>query len=450
MNFVIIGGDAAGMSAASRAKRNKPDLNVTVLEKTQDVSYSACGMPYNIADAHRDMEDLVVRKAEVFREKQGINLMTGHCVEYIDTKKKTVSGSTQDKTSFEFPYDNLLIATGAEAVKPDLPGFDLPGVMVLKNLGEGRRIKTYVKNHPVKKVVIIGMGYVGLEMCEAFVELGIQVEMVKTRAPLLPWLAKELSDAVKAEIESNGVTLHMGQKIERIEERNNGGTTRLAVVCGEKTLFGDMVLVAVGVKPNSEIAGNAGIGLGVGNAVSVDDTLLSSDPHVYAAGDCADAIHVVTGKKTWIPLALRANRAGWAAADNICGKTVRLSGIAGTAVFKVFKYEVARTGLNVAEAAKAGFDPVEVVIRSRSRAHAHPGASTIFVQMVGDKRNGRLLGVQMVGKEGAAHRINAPAVGLHAKMTVEQFFQSDLAYAPPFGPVWDPMLTAANQLLKKL
>jgi CoA-dependent NAD(P)H sulfur oxidoreductase len=450
MNFVIIGGDAAGMSAASRAKRNKADLNVTVLEKTLDVSYSACGMPYNIADANRDMDELVVRKADVFREKQGINLLTGHCVNHIDRERKTVSGTAPDNKVFELPYDKLLIATGAEAVKPDLPGFDLPGVMVLKNLEEGRQIKAWVKSRPVKKVVIIGMGYVGLEMCEAFVELGINVEMVKARTPLLPWMEKELSDAVKAEIESKGVVLHMGREITGIEKRNSANSPGLAVICGDKSLPCDMVLVAVGVKPGSKIAADAGIALGSGNAVSVDDTLLTSDPHIYAAGDCADAVHVVTGEKAWIPLALRANRAGWAVADNVCEKTVRLVGVVGTAVFKVFQYQVARTGINVSEAKKAGYDPVDVVIRSRSRAHAHPGSTPIFVHMVGDRRDGRLLGVQMVGREGVAHRINAAAVALGAKLTVERFFQSDLAYAPPFGPVWDPMLTAANQLLKKL
>ena len=178
--------------------------------------------------------------------------------------------------------------------------------------------------------------------------------------------------------------------------------------------------------------------------------LKTSDENIFAAGDCADAFHIVTGKKAWIPLALRANRAGWAVADNVCGKNIQLPGIVGTAVFKVFELEVARTGLSAPEAVKAGFDPVEVTIKTRSRAHAHPGSITIWLRMTGDKKTGRLLGVQMVGKEGVAHRINAPAVALHGHMTVEQFAQSDMAYAPPFGPVWDPMLTAANQLIKKL
>ncbi len=447
MDFVVIGGDAAGMSAASRAKRNRPDMNVIVLEKTMDVSYSACGMPYNIADPARDLNDLVVRQAEVFREKQGITLLTAHHVEGIDRKGRNVRGTTDAGAYFEFSYDKLLIATGARAVKPDLPGVDRPGVMVLKNLEEGRRIKDYIRDRKVKKAVIIGMGYIALEMSEALVNRGIETTLVKSRPGLLPWMAQELSAEVKAELEANGVGMYPGNPVKRIEETSGSG---LKVVCEGLDLFCDMVILAVGVTPNSEFSGEAGIDLGAGKAISVDKRLMTSDPHIYAAGDCADAIHVVTGKKAWIPLALRANRAGWAVADNVCGKNVELEGIAGTAVFKVFDLEVAKTGLNAGEAAAAGFEPVSAVVSTRSRAHGHPGNTTLHLCMVGDKKSGRLLGLQMVGKEGAAHRINAAAVALHAKMRVEKFAQSDLAYAPPFGPVWDPMLTAANQLQKDL
>jgi len=189
--------------------------------------------------------------------------------------------------------------------------------------------------------------------------------------------------------------------------------------------------------------------LGPCESISVDRTLRTSDEFIYSAGDCADAYHVVTGKKTWIPLALRANRAGWAVADNVTGRKTELQGIAGTAVFKVFDLEVARTGLSVDEAKEFGFEPAEVMIESRSRAHAHPGSSTIGVQMVAERKSGRLLGAQLVGKEGAVHRVKAVVVALHQQMTVEAFSQCDLAYAPPFSPVWDPMLTAANQLLKQ-
>jgi NADPH-dependent 2,4-dienoyl-CoA reductase/sulfur reductase-like enzyme len=212
----------------------------------------------------------------------------------------------------------------------------------------------------------------------------------------------------------------------------------------------DMVLASVGIVPNSEIAVDAGLELGPQRAIAVDKFLRTSDREIFAAGDCADAYHVVTGQRVWVPLALRANRAGWAAADNLMGDAVELPGIAGTAVFKVLDLEVASTGLSIDQAKEAGFDPVENMIKSRSRAHAHPGNQTVYVNLTADGKTGRLLGGSIVGKEGAAHRIDAVAVALHAGMTVAEFFQCDLAYAPPFSPVWDPLLTAANQLLKRL
>jgi len=388
----------------------------------------------------------VVRRAEVFREKQNINLLTGHGVENIDPGQQKVSGATADGRPFEFPYDRLLIATGCSAVMPAVPGIDLPGVLAIKSLEDGRQIKRLLKDSRVQSAVIIGMGYIALEMCESLVHLGVQVDMVKPRPQFLPWLEPSMAQAVQEALESKGIGLYTGHTVERIEANANG----LQVICSDLTLDGDLVIMGVGVTPNSRIAETAGLNLSVGQSIAVDRSLQTSAESIYAAGDCADAYHVVTGQKTWIPLALRANRAGWAAADNVCGEEAFLDGVAGTAVFRVLEYEVARTGLNLKEAQAAGFDPVENMIKSSSKAHAQPDSTTIWVNMIGDKKSGRLLGVQMIGQEGAAHRINGPAVALHARMTVEQYCQADLAYAPPFGPTWDPTLTAANQLLKKL
>jgi len=448
MRFVIIGGDAAGMSAASRAKRLDPSLEVIVLEQTRDVSYSACGMPYNIADPVRSMDDLVVRPADVFRQKTGIDVRTRNRVERINAAKGTVEGIADDTRAFELAYDRLLLATGAKPMIPDIPGFDLPGVMALKSLDQGRQIKAFIANNAVRRVLIIGMGYIALEMGEALRARDIDVEIVKPRPDLLPWMDRELAGTVQQELTENQVRLHFGRAVERIECSGD----RLAVLDGDASTIMDhaveMVLVAIGVQPVSELAAQAGLGLGPGQAIAVDRQMRTADDRIYAAGDCADAFHVVTGHKVWIPLALRANRAGWAVADHLCGKPVNIAGVAGTAVFKVFDLQVARTGLTTSEAAEAGFDPVAVTIAARSRAHAHPGGSRIQVHMVGDRQSGRLLGAQMVGREGVAHRINAAAVALHAAMSVEQFAQCDLSYAPPFGGVWDPLLVAANQLIK--
>jgi len=391
---------------------------------------------------------LVVRHAQVFRDKQGINLLTGHCVVETNPDKQTVAGSTTDGKDFEFPYDRLLIATGSSAIRPEIPGVDLAGVFVLKDLADGRKIKNFLKANPVKKVTIIGMGYIALEMCESLVNLNIAVDMVKPNLVFLPWLEPSLAAVVKDGLESKGVGVYAGHAVERIETINGG----LRVVSADLSLEGDMVLVGIGVTPNSQVADRAGLDMSIAKSIAVDRSLRTSNKNIYAAGDCTDAYHVVTDAKTWIPLALRANRAGWAAADNVIGKNATLDGVAGTSVFRVFDFEVARTGLNLAEAQEAGFDAVENTIQSSSRAHSYSSASAhpIWVNLIGDKKSGRLLGVQMIGTEGVAHRINAPAVALHNRMTVAQYSQTDLAYAPPFGPTWDPTLTAANQLLKKL
>jgi NADPH-dependent 2,4-dienoyl-CoA reductase/sulfur reductase-like enzyme len=445
MRLVIVGGDAAGMSAASRARRNDPGLDILVLEKTGDVAYSACGMPYNIADPNRSIEELVVRQASVFREKQGIDLRIGHRVDSIVPTSKKIIGIDTKGNAFTFSYHKLLIATGAAPIMPSLPGFDLPGVMILKSLDDGRCIKEYLRVKEVKKAVIIGMGYIALEMAESLVGRGIEVSMVKPRPRFVPWMNETLAEQVQKELESHRVEVFTGVEMERIEKSEDN----LRVV-GKGIAFDvQMVLVAVGLRPSSGLAQEAGLELGPSGSISVNRQMQTSDSDIYAAGDCADAYHVVTGQKVWIPLALRANRSGWAAADNITGKENILEGIAGTAVFKVFDLQVARSGLNVEEARNAGFDPVESVIKASTRAHAHPGSAPIWTQMVADRKTERLLGAQIVSTEGAAHRINAVAAALHAKMTVAQFSQVDFAYAPPFSPVWDPLLVAANQLLRK-
>jgi NADPH-dependent 2,4-dienoyl-CoA reductase/sulfur reductase-like enzyme len=447
MKFVIIGADAAGMSAASRFKRRNPQAEVVVLEKTRDVSYSACGMPYKIGEEEGDLDSLIVRKAQVFREKQDIDLRLEHLVTKIDRQGKKVSGQGPEGRAFEESYDALLIATGGRPAKPDLRGLDLSGVVYLKSLDDARLILRLMEERRVKKAAIIGMGYIALEMTEAFLARGIEVALVKKRPHLLPWMHRDLAAVVQDELVRHGVEIHDGVDLEEIRETED---SRLEVAGHDFSLKAELVLVATGLVPNAELALDAGLALGAGGAIAVDDHFRTADPAVYAAGDCAEAPSVVTGGKTWVPLALVANRGGWAVADNVGGEDVAFSGIAGTGVFKVLDLEVARTGLTLEEARKEGFDPAETVIKTRSKAHGQKNAGAIHVCLVGDRKSRRLLGAQMVGAGGVAHRINAVAVALSAKMSVDEFSGCDLSYAPPFGPVWDPLLTAANQLLKEL
>ena len=447
MRFVVIGGDAAGMSAASRCKRNSPDVEVVVLEQTSDVSYSACGMPYNLADPARSMDELVVRQAEVFIEKQNIDLRLNHKVKAIQRENKTVTGISSTGDNFELHYDHLFIATGARPIILNIPGTDLPGVLALKSLNDGRKIKSFIAERGVRSALIIGTGYIGMEMAETLHALGIRTEMSELIPRLAPWMPEEMAKIVQAELVEKEIALRLGVDIKKIEPL--GEQLQVSFSEGDPAIV-DMVIMSVGIKPNSELAAAAGLELGPRQAIAVDNYLRTTDPEIYAAGDCADAFNIITGERVWVPLALRANRAGWAVADNVTGKQVEVPGIVGTGVFKVLDLEVARTGLSMEEATRSKYDPVENYVKSRSRAHGHPGNQTIHINMIADAKSGRLLGAQMVGKEGVAHRINSVAVALHAGMTVSEFAQCDTAYAPPFSPVWDPLLTAGNQLLRKI
>lgn len=444
--IVVVGGVAAGMSAASQAKRRSPDTEVVVLERGQDVSYGACGMPYNLGDPARDMADLVVISAETFRKKRNLDVRLRHRVTSLDPAAHRVKGESPDGP-FDMEYEKLILATGARAVQPKVPGMDLPGVLSLHTLADGRALKQALADSEVERVVIAGAGYVGLEMAESLVSLGRKVTLTKRKPKLVPWMDDTLEKRLLGQLTDHGVELITGAPLEGIEP---GSDARLDGIAGGQRIPADLVIVAVGVRPESELARAAGLELGPASAIAVGETLETSAPDIFAAGDCADAFHVVTGERVWIPLALRANRAGKIAGANAVGAGLRAPPVAGTLVFRLFDLEVGRSGLSEQEARAAGFSPVTAVIHARTRAHAFPGAGKMSVALVGDSESGRLLGGQIVAEEGAAHRIDTVAAALGASMTVADFAGLDLAYAPPFGPTWDPLLVAATQLLKRV
>jgi NADPH-dependent 2,4-dienoyl-CoA reductase/sulfur reductase-like enzyme len=439
---VVVGGVAAGMSAASQAKRRRPEAEVVVLERGPYVSYGACGMPYNLEDPARDIEDLVVLRPDDLRER-GLDVRTGHDVRRVDPKAKHVEVTVAEATS-TLTYDRLILATGASARRPKkIPGIDRPGVFLLRELTDGAAIKAFLEHHTVRRAVIVGGGYIGMEMAEALTGRGIDVTVVEQLDRILFGFQPEISAVADEALARHGVKVRTGTTVTAIDED-------LRVHTDGETLDADLVLVSIGVTPNVDLAREAGVALGPTGAIAVDDAMRTNLADVFAAGDCAEARHRITDAATWVPLGTTANKQGKVAGANAVGGDETFAGILGTAAFKVFDVEVGRTGLSPAEAEAAGIDARAVVSRHGSRGHAYPGAGTLTTVLVVDAQTGRLVGAQMAGVGAVATRIDVFATALAANMTVADIERLDLAYAPPFAPVYDPILIAATVARKAL
>ncbi len=448
--MVVIGGVAAGMSAASRAKRRNPDLEVIVLEKTEFISYGSCGLPYYISGLIDDHNKLVIIPPKVAREKRGIDVRLQHEAVEINTTEKTVRAvNRHNGQEVFFPYDKLVVATGAGASRPPIEGMGLKHVFVLRTLNDGVALKSYLKSGKPKRAVIVGGGYIGLEMAEAFSAQGLQVTILEKLPSILGTTDEEITTIVEAELERNQVALYKNANIVAFEGNASGEVTSVLMEDGHR-FETDLILVATGIKPHVQFAEAAGIQLGPTGAIAVNEKQETNVPDVYAAGDCAEALHLVTGKPAYIPLGPTANKQGRVAGENAAGGFGIFKGIVGTSVFKTFDLEVARTGLTATEAEREGFSFVTSTITDKCCAGYYPGASPITIKLVMNQENGRLLGAQMVGNHGVSKRIDVFATALFKKMTVEEISQLDLSYAPPFAPVWDPILIAANIGLKAL
>ncbi len=445
---IVIGGVAAGMSAASQAKRRVPAARVTVFERGPYISYGACGMPYNIEDPERNMEDLVVLSPAEARDKRGIDLHLRHEVTAIDPDAGRVTVQDLEAgTERTEGYDALVIATGARAARLPLPGMDLPGVFVLRELSDGVAVKRMLSTSP-RKAVVVGAGYIGMEMAHVLTARGLQVTIIEKLPQILPGWSAETVSAVEEELDRHGVTWHTGVTLEGAEAGTDGHVA--AVLTDAGRFEADLVLVAVGVRPNVELASAAGLRIGETGAIWASQHQQTSHEAIFTAGDCSEAYHRLLRKNVWIPLGTTANKQGRVAGANAIGGRERFVGIVGTAGFVVFDLEVARSGIGEEQAAREGFEPVSVTIRQRSRAHGIPGGVPVKVSLVADAPTGILLGGEIVGRDGAALRSNVLAAALAAHMTVADLQGLDLVYAPPFAPVWDPILVAANQLAKRV
>ena len=440
--LVVIGGDAGGMSAAARANRGAESVEVVVFERGRYTSYSACGLPYLVGGLVPEADNLVARSPEAHRAN-GIDVRMGHEVTAIDTAEHFVEVHDRDSdTTFRESYDHLLIATGATPIRPPLTNIDAKGITGIHTIPDALTIDEIIRTRIPQRAVVVGGGYIGLEMVEALVARGLHVTLVEKLEAPMATLDPDMGARVADGIRHLGADVQLGVGVEGFELDAQGWVAAVATETGE--LPADLVVMGLGVRANVALAAQAGIAIGPSGAIATDARMSTRTDGVWAAGDCVESFHRVSQKPVSIALGTHANKQGRVVGMNISGTPARFPGVIGTAVTKVGQVEIGRTGLNQREAAEAGFDAVARPIEGNTRSGYYPDSAKLVVKVVAERTTGRMLGAQIVGGAEAAKRIDALAVAVWNEMTVEAFSQLDLGYAPPYSPVWDTPLIAAR------
>lgn len=438
---VVVGGVAGGMSAAAKAKRVDPTLEVTVFERGSAISYGACGIPYVLGGEIESLDKLIARTPEEMAEK-GVAVKLRREVTVIDPDAKTVEVAPPGGERYRVPYDALVLATGALPVRPELPGLELAGVHVLRTLADAAAVQATLRRG-ARRAVVIGGSYIGLELAEALVKAGCTVRLIEQHPELLGTFGPLPAQRALEEVEGNGVTVMLETAVTGLI-----GRERVEAVVTDRGRFdADLVLVAVGVTPNNALAKALGLGLGPSGAVLTDAQLRTSCAGVYAVGDVSAVHHLVTGEPVWIPLGDTANKQGRILGEVLGGKEARFRGVVGTAITKVFARAFATTGLTLKAAQEAGFDAQSRDVETSDHAGYYPDKRPLQLTLVWERGTRRLLGAQLVGYGDAVKRVDVVAALLFQKGTLHDLADLDLAYAPPFSGVWDPLLVAANVAL---
>jgi len=433
VKLIVIGGVAAGLSAAARARRLDRSLEITVFEKGPYISYGSCGLPYFVEGRVRDAQQLIVYTPEYFRKERNIEVRTGARVVSIAHPRREVALESGERVR----YDKLVIATGARCDSAGIEGVNQPHVFTLHTIDDAERMRAFLRDRNPRRAVVIGAGYIGVEAADALRRHGLAVTVLERSANALLRDDPAFTNAVRQQLERHRVELRTGVAVKSIEAD---------LVAGEPC---DMVVLSAGFKPNVELAREAGVEIGRTGATATDDHMETNLRGIFAAGDCAEVGHLVTGRPTWIPLGTTANKTGRVAGANAVGGRERFPGVVGTSIVSIFGMGFATTGLSEAQARAERFDPATARVDGKSRAGYFDGRTTT-VELVADRATRRLLGGAVIGEDGAAGRINVIAAALQARMRIDDFEQLDLAYSPPFATVWDPLLIAAQQLIKQM
>ena len=444
--LVVIGGVAAGLSAASYVKRRDPDIEVLVFEKSPHASYGSCGLPYFIEGLVRDSKELISLSLEVLKGKRNLDVRVMHEVLEINVQERTVKvRNIQACQEFEVQYNWLVISSGASPIFPSFSGINSDRVFTLKTLEDGIELESFIMKESPKSVAIVGGGYIGIEMAEAFSARGFKVSVVERLPRVLANYDEEISNKVRDKLIEKGVHLIVGSGVKAIE--TSGKIAK--VITASESEEAELVLLGLGVKPNTKLAKSAGVNIGETGAIIVNEKMETNIPGIYACGDCAEAYHLILKRNVWIPLGDTANKQGRIAGANIVGEDISFPGIVGTSATKVFDLEIARTGLGESEAEREGFDVYTTLIESNTRAHYYPGSKSIMIKLITEKVTKKLIGAQAIGGEVVAKRIDLFAMAIWAGMTLDEIAWLDLTYVPPVAPVWDPVLVAAQVGMKR-
>ena len=437
MKVVIVGGVAGGATAAARIRRLDEQAEIVVFERSGYISYANCGLPYYIGGVIEDPEDLTLQTPESFFSRFRIHMKVHHEVTAIHPDRKTVSvKNLESGESFEESYDKLLLSPGAKPVWPDLPGMDSDKLFTLRTVEDTLRIKEFVDQQRPKSAVMVGGGFIGLEVAENLRELGLDVTIVQRPKQLMNPFDADMASFIHSEVRKHGVKLALGYSVEGFAEKDDGVEVLLK---DQPSIHADMVVLAIGVAPESSLAKDAGLALGMKGSILVNDRMETSVPDIYAVGDAVQVKHYVTGEDALIALAGPANKQGRIAADNICGGDSRYLGSQGSSVIKVFDMTAATTGINETNARKAGLDVDTVILSPMSHAGYYPGGKLMTMKVVFEKETYRLLGAQIVGYDGVDKRIDVLATAIHAGMKATELKDLDLAYAPPYSSAKDPV-----------
>jgi NADPH-dependent 2,4-dienoyl-CoA reductase/sulfur reductase-like enzyme len=440
MKIAVIGGVAAGTSAAARAKRKMPDAEITIFEQDTDISYSGCGLPYYISDLIEDREDIIIYTPQSFATEKGVEVKSQHQVQEILPKEKAILVTDiVAEEEKKINYDKLLISTGASPIDPPIEGADLDNIFTLRNVNSADKIKKFITNNNPSKAVIIGGGYIGLEMAENLVNSEIDITVVEQVNQLLTNFDSDMAQIVEDHLIDNNVEVITNDGVEKFTGEQEVDTV---ITSSGREIKTDLVLLAIGVKPNVKLAKEAGVELGKTGAIKVNSKLETSQPNIYAAGDCVESRHIITDNPVWIPLGSTANKQGRVAGSNLAGLNGEFKGVLGTAISKICDLAVARTGLTEREAIKAGYQTVTSTIKTKNHASYYPNDKLITIKLVVAEETGLVLGAQVIGEDGVDKKIDVLATAIHNGMKANQLIDLDLAYAPPFSIPKDGVMIA--------